>query len=404
MEIPLHAVEAAIQYAVYFIGIYILVFFLLLYLQYRPALRSSNRVRRYPSITVLVPAHNEAKNIRRCLKSLILARYPAGRLKIVVVDDGSTDATFAEARRLQIEYPGMIKVFRKAQGGKASALNEGLRHARGELVATMDADSFIRKDTIERIVELFSDSTVMAATAAVKVRRGSGWLYELQRIEYLLILFARRLLSFVDAVPVTPGPFSVFRRRLFNEIGGFDEKNIVEDHEMALRIQSHHYQIRSSLDAVVYTKTPATLRELILQRVRWHRGGLHNTLQYRWMISPRFGDFGVFVLPLVLVSVVALTIVLGFALWHIVQPPLYMAVLGADAFWLSLGPLSVLALMLIVLSLAWAYLGVRAFREEKIGAQWLLLYLVFYWYLMVAYNIVTFAKELQRQEFSWETK
>lgn len=401
MDINFYTIELLVQYAVYFIGLYILVFFLLLYLQYKPHLYKKLKPKVYPTLSVIIPAHNEEHRIARCIESVLDAEYPKNKLEILVIDDGSTDNTYNEA----LKFKGRnVRVFQKPKGGKATALNYGIARAKGELVATMDADSYILKDTIAKLLPLLNDSDVMAVTPAVKVRPVKTWIREVQRIEYLLIIFARRLLNFVDGVPVTPGPFSMFRAKMFKKIGVFDEKNIVEDHEMALRIQSHNYKILSSLEAEVYTETPDTLKELVMQRVRWHRGGLHNTLRYGWMISPKYGDFGVFVLPLVLVSVITLVLIMTFTIWHVLNPPLYFSVLGAEAFLLSINPFTVLAILILILSLIWVYLGVHSFKREQASIPWLIFYLLFYWYLMVAYNVITFFKEIIRQELRWETR
>jgi cellulose synthase/poly-beta-1,6-N-acetylglucosamine synthase-like glycosyltransferase len=191
---------------------------------------------------------------------VLASNYDKDKLEVIVVNDGSTDNTREVAESIK---DSRVKVLTKTNSGKAASINFGLKHAKGEIIATMDADSFIEKDTIKKMLPLFDADDVAAVTAAVRVKPSNKWIQEAQRVEYLAILFARRLLSFIDAVPVAPGPFSMFRAWVFEELGGFDEKNIVEDHEIALRIQSHHYKIRSSIDANVYTIAPDNLKDLL---------------------------------------------------------------------------------------------------------------------------------------------
>ncbi len=382
-----------------FLSIYMLVFFIMLYIKYRERIHEKSKSTSWrPLVSVIIPAYNEGKYIENCIRTVLDSNYDKTKLEIIVVDDGSTDDTYEVSKSIK---DSRVKVLKKSNSGKAASLNFGIKRANGEVIATMDADSFIEKDTIENMLPLFDADDVAAVTAAVRVKPSNKWIQEAQRVEYLAILFARRLLSFIDAVPVTPGPFSMFRKWTFERVGGFDEKNIVEDHEIALRIQSNNYKIRSSIDANVYTETPLTIKDLLIQRVRWQRGGLHNTIAYRYLIHPRYGDFGLFVVPLVLLSFVMLFMLLAFTYDSFINPPAFAFRLGLDSALLSISPVYVLGLVIMGISFVWSFAAVKAFKNEPVNTFAIFLFIVFYGYLSVAYNLLTIFKELRQERFSW---
>jgi cellulose synthase/poly-beta-1,6-N-acetylglucosamine synthase-like glycosyltransferase len=385
-----------VAYATFFIGLYVSIFFLLLYLKYRSEIPEEKKTDWEPFISVIIPAYNEERGIRNCILSILNSDYK--NLEVIVIDDGSTDNTYGAA--CSISNP-RFKVLRKSNSGKAASMNFGILHAKGELIATMDADSYVEKDTINKLIPLFDSDDVAAVTAAVKVRPSKSWIREFQRVEYLFMLFTRRILSFIDAVSVTPGPFSIFRSWVFERLGGFDEDNIVEDHEIALRIQSNHYKIRSSLTADVYTDVPDEWGSLIKQRVRWHRGGMHNIFRYRHLINPKYGDLGIFVLPLTAIGCV-LVFVLAFKfLGSVFFPGFYAQRLGTGALPLILDPLSIIFFLVSLVSLVWAFSVLNSFKDQKVSFPLLFVYLVVYWYFMLAYNCAMVLKELKREKFTW---
>ncbi len=394
-------VSEVLIYLVAFVLLYSVVFLVLLYLKNWNKIKEGRKLSTNwePVISILVPAYNEGKHLHKCLDSLLALDYPRNKLEIIVINDGSIDNT---AKVVEEYSKNGVKLINKKNSGKAASLNYAIPKAKGELIATMDADSYATPDVIRKLLPSFEEKEVMAATPAVKVLSDSHIVKEIQRIEYLLILLSRRLFSFLDAVPVTTGPFSMFRAKVFKELGGFDEQTIVEDHEMALRIQKNNYKIRSSIDAVVYTEVPASLRGLVNQRVRWHRGGMHNLYKYREMISPKYGDFGMFVIPILcLAPVLALLIVLTLSVISFINQPLYFDKIGLDVLILSIKPLTGVLLLLFVVSMIWIYLSIRAFKGEKANFFSMVFYIFIYWYIAIAYNLITIVKELKREKLSW---
>ncbi|MFP3950267.1 MAG: glycosyltransferase [Candidatus Micrarchaeia archaeon] len=389
-----------IEYGVAFLALYVTIFYILVYLKNRKHLAKVPRPNGWePRISVVVPAYNEEKNIARCLDSLLNSDYPRNKLEILVVDDGSTDNTLKIAKKYEDKG---VKVFHKENSGKANALNYGIKRATGEIVATLDADSHILKDTIRKMLPHFNEEAVVAVTAAVKTEPPKNFIQELQKVEYIYTLFSRRLLCFIDAVHVTPGPFSMFRKWVFDEIGGFDPNNILEDQEIAMRIQSHNYKIRSSLDASVYTEVPPSFGGLLRQRTRWHRGGLHNAAKYTNLIGPKYGDLGMVVMPLGLIAVAAIFAVIFVAIYYYFFT-VHPAFVGMGSFFFLINPIHIIGVTILLLTFAWVFAGMQFFKGEGINPLMVIVYIVSYAYLITLFWLSAIFKELTMKRMTWES-
>jgi cellulose synthase/poly-beta-1,6-N-acetylglucosamine synthase-like glycosyltransferase len=390
-----------INYAIAFISLFTVSVFILIFLKHRNEYLSRPKWSGLtPLVSIILPAYNEGKYLSACLKTIMEVNYPKDKLDVIVVDDGSTDDTHSIAK--SFEGRGVpLRTFTKKNGGKGAALNFGIKKAKGELVATMDADSYLTKSTLRELVPYFDDLEVMAVTPAIKIRPSDSWLKELQRVEYMMILFSRKLLSFIDSVPVTPGPFSIFRASVFEKIGPFDEHNLVEDQEIALRIQSRNFKIKSSLSAEVYTEPPDNMRDLLKQRVRWQRGGIRNYWQYRYLIRPEYGDFGMYFVPLNFVALSAFFVLLGIMLYSVLTTPYYVNYIWLDAFGMEISFITFVGTFVVLTSTYFVYLAIQSFRGEKVKIRYILSFMVFYWYLMVGYNLLFLFKELKREPYSW---
>jgi cellulose synthase/poly-beta-1,6-N-acetylglucosamine synthase-like glycosyltransferase len=121
----------------------------------------------------------------------------------------------------------------------------------------------------------------------------------MQAIEYLMGVFVRKAFGSLDAIQVTPGPFSIFKKEVFAQIGNYHKAHNTEDFEITLRMHKAHLKIANSHKALVYTVGPATARGFFYQRLRWARGFLENALDYRELFFKReYGNFGMFTLPM----------------------------------------------------------------------------------------------------------
>ncbi|MCK4905935.1 MAG: glycosyltransferase family 2 protein, partial [Spirochaetes bacterium] len=123
--------------------------------------------------------------------------------------------------------------------------------------------------------------------------------------------FVKIILSSIHCIHVTPGPFSMYRKSIIQSLGGFDEKSIVEDQEIAYRLQKNHYKLAQTHDGDVTTIAPATLKALYKQRNRWFKGSLMTLYDYRSLIfNKKYGDFGMFQLPSIVSGMFLLLVVI----------------------------------------------------------------------------------------------
>jgi len=394
MDIP-----TILNYLIAFFSLFSLNVFILLYLKHRNDYHKPLKKTGWtPLVSIVMPAYNEEKFIVPSIRTILDLDYPKDRLELIIVDDGSTDNTYKVAKAFEAAN---IRVLTKQNGGKGAALNFGIKKAKGELVATMDADSYVTRGTVLGLIPYFSEKDVMAVTPAVKIRESSSWLKEFQRVEYLMILFSRKLLSFIDSVPVTPGPFSMFRREVFEKIGYFDEHNLVEDQEIALRIQAANFKIRSSMSADVYTEPPDNMSDLITQRVRWQRGGIRNYWKYRHMMKPEYGDFGMYFVPLNFAALTAFFLLLGLLAYSIFTTPYYVQYIWFDAMGMDVTFVTFVGSFVVLTSTFFLWLAIRSYGNEKVKLRYIASFLVFYWYIMVGYNVLFLFKELKRERYSW---
>jgi len=276
-----------------FVSLFFLLSFLLLYKKNRKHLFDYPKTEKKYGITVIVPAYNEEKTVEDTVKALLNSDYPFLK-KIIIVDDGSTDNTLKIAKKL--EKYSKVKVYTKKNGGKASALNFGLKKARTDLIAVVDADSYPAKEAFSKMVGFFDDQTVGAVTCFFIPRNRKAFFERLQTIEYHIIAFTRKLLDYVDAIYVTPGPLALYRREALVKIGGFDEKNMTEDIEATWHLAYEGYNRRMCLQTYATTTIPKKLNEWYRQRRRWNIGGLQCISKYKKCFLQR-GMLGFFILP-----------------------------------------------------------------------------------------------------------
>lgn len=301
--------STTILYTILYIGLYFQIFLLLTFFEGKEP--SSDEKKKshdlsddtWPTVSITVPCFNEAKTVATTVQSLLELDYPKSKLSILVVDDGSTDNTFAIAEKLSC-HP-QVTVVRQENGGKYTALNHGIKTTTAEFVGCLDADSFVDPKALKNMIPYFKDPLVMAVTPAMRVHNASNILQLIQKAEYNIGIFAKRAFGLMDAIHVTPGPFSIFRKSIFDEIGLFHHAHNTEDMEIAFRIQSHRYKIANCHYAFVNTITPETLKKLYKQRTRWLYGFLNNSIDYKHIfLNKKYGNMGMFTLPFSALGVV----------------------------------------------------------------------------------------------------
>jgi len=308
-------------YIFLFISLYFQVFLLVSYFEKNDEIKPVVSLDpEYLSTTIIVPCFNEEKTVGKTIESLLGLQYPDEKLIIMIIDDGSTDNTWSEIQKYK-DRP-RIKLFQKEnEGSKFAALNFALPLVETELVGVLDADSWVEPDALEHYMEFFADPEVMATIPSMVIARPDSFLRRAQKAEYDIGLFARRAFHRINAIYITPGPFSVFRKYVFDTLGPYQEAHHTEDAEIALRMQKHHYKIAYSEKSVVYTVGPKTLRPLIKQRVRWIYGFLRNVYDYRDILFKKeYRSLAMVVLPLGIFRVFITVILFPLAMWLLILP------------------------------------------------------------------------------------
>lgn len=254
----------------------------------------------FPTVAVAVPCWNEEKTLAATLDSLLSLEYPKDKLKLYVVDNNSTDNTQQIVAEYVKRYPTQVVSLIETKQGKHNAVNLALEHSTADLFGCLDADSFVAPHTLKAIVSYFDrNKEVMAVTPCIHIRRPKSFIQRMQAIEYLMGVFVRKAFGSLDAIQVTPGPFSIFKKEVYEIIGPYHKAHNTEDFEITLRMHKAHLKIANSHKALVYTVGPATAKGFLHQRVRWARGFLENSLDYRDLFFKKeYGNFGMFTLPM----------------------------------------------------------------------------------------------------------
>jgi len=292
----------ALMYPFLFLSLYFQIFLLLSFFENKRKIKNeeSQTIETYPSVSIAVPCWNEERTLAATLDSLLALDYPKEKLDIIIVDDGSSDGTLAIAQEYEKKYPLSIRAITKENGGKHTAVNLALSLSKADLFGCLDADSFVDTKSLRIIVSYFEHyKEAMAVTPCIHIRSPKTIIQRIQAIEYLLGVFLRKAFGQLDAIQVTPGPFSIFKREIFAQIGNYRKAHNTEDYEITLRMHKNHMKIMNSHKALVYTVGPSTFRGYFYQRLRWSRGFLQNSLDYREIFfKKKYGNFGMFTLPL----------------------------------------------------------------------------------------------------------
>jgi cellulose synthase/poly-beta-1,6-N-acetylglucosamine synthase-like glycosyltransferase len=256
-------------------------------------------------VAIIVPCWNEERTVHGTINSILDLDYPADKLEVIAVDDGSTDNTWQEL--LQYKDNPRVRIFRKENGGKHTAVNFGIDNTDAEIIGGLDADSFVAPDALKRMIAMFQkDPAVMAVTPSLIVHNPTNMLQYAQRVEYNMSTYNKKMLALMGAIHVTPGPFSLFRKSMFDKIGKFRKAHNTEDQELAYRMQEHHLKIEHCVNAYVYTSSPDTVKKLYKQRLRWIYGFIQNTIDYRRLVfNPEYLNFSFFTLPSGMISIIA---------------------------------------------------------------------------------------------------
>jgi poly-beta-1,6-N-acetyl-D-glucosamine synthase len=225
-----------------------------------------------PGVTVLIPAFNEERVIRSCVKAALGSDYPA--LEVLLVDDGSRDETSRVAEAAARGDSRLEVLTCDVNKGKATRLNDGFRTARHDLVVVIDADTRLHPQAVRRLTAHISRSRLLAAVAGgPHVTNRQNLLCAMQVLEAASIVgLIRRTQAVAGRVGVVAGVVGIFRRQAVQEVGGFDPTMATEDIDLTWRLLLAGWRTSYEPAALVGMEVPSTLGALWAQRRRWARG------------------------------------------------------------------------------------------------------------------------------------
>ena len=398
-------------YVFCFISVYVQIFFLLTFLEKRRHIvhnPDNLELSKYPSVTIAVPCYNEEATIDKTVKSLLSLDYPKNKIKILLVDDGSKDNTWNIIK--SFEDGINVFAFKKENGGKHTALNLALENTTSEFFGCLDSDSLVHPQALKRILKYFErDPRTMAVAPSIIVYNPKNILQYAQNVEYDMSIYTKKMLGFMGGIHVTPGPFSIFRKKVFDDLGNYHKAHNTEDQEIALRMQEHGYKIDHCPDAYVYTNAPDSVMKLYRQRLRWIYGFIKNLIDYRRLLfKKKYGAVAMFTLPSGLISVFGVIFlfanIVGNIIKFIYNKIIQIQTVGFshifnfnykfDWFFVSTKAALLFSIILYILVIISVMIG-RKMAEGKTGFSFSILYFVIiysiiapFWVLRAIYNAI----------------
>jgi peptidoglycan-N-acetylglucosamine deacetylase len=276
-----------------------------------------------PSVTVLIPAHNEETVIAQTVSSVLQSDLKD--LRIIVVNDGSTDKT-GDLLDEHFSRESRVRIIHQANRGKAAALNLAMAEANTEVVVTIDADTEIEPDAISKLIRHFSDPKIGAVAGNVKVGNRSRWLTRWQALEYITSQnMEKRAFDLLNCITVVPGALGAWRKEAIESAGGITADTVAEDADLTIAIRRLGWRVCYDEEAIAWTEAPETAGQLIRQRFRWTFG----TLQSFWkhgdtLFRPKYGTLGWVALPNIFVFQLALPLI---------SPIIDLLFLGSVVLW-----------------------------------------------------------------------
>lgn len=353
-----------------------------------PPLPATDGVR--PTLGVIIAAHNEAGVLGITIDTLIAQADPPDL--ILIADDGSSDDTPAELKRLYgLEMPALGAIsgaapglpslywLRVPHGGKARALNQAIQQVDTDVVLTVDADTLLDAGALAAMRGAFAaEPALVAATGVLTPICGpslSGRVFQwFQTYEYVRNFLSRYAWMRVDSLLLISGAFAAFRRDALITVGGFDPACLVEDYELIHRLHRHSadaglgWTIRVIGGATARTDAPASLMTFLRQRRRWFGGYLQTQYWNRDMIgNPHFGSLGTAQMPVKTLDTVQP--IYGIAAFII------LTVLVVTGKFMLAWPILVVMIIKIVVDLAYHLWSLRLYarwtgKTDGLGMGW----------------------------------
>ena len=252
-----------------------------------------------PTVSIIIPAFNEEDGIIGTIESCLAVDYPAHLIEVIAVNDGSTDRTWARMLEAKARWPQLYAVDLGRNYGKRGAMAEGIRRARGDILAFVDSDSYLDSDAVTAIVQPFADERVGAVVGHADVRNSTvNWMTKMQQVRYYsafrVIKGTESLLS--GTVTCASGCCAAYRRSVvlpllddweFQTFMG-RPATFGDDRALTNRILNRHRVVYQA-SARAETMVPERPRVFFRQQLRWKKSWLRESMQvvrYFWRKNP----------------------------------------------------------------------------------------------------------------------
>lgn len=242
----------------------------------------------YPMVSILVPAHNEAKVIGRTVESLLLLNYPKSKMELIVINDNSSDNSKEILEDIKNKYNNynftIINTDSLTGGkGKSNALNIGYTISKGDFIAVYDADNTPDRNALRYLVQtIVMNDELGAVIGKFRTRnKNKNLLTKFINIETLSFQWMSQAGRWqLFNLCTIPGTNFILRRSIIEEIGGWDSKAIAEDTEISFRIYKLGYKIKLVPQSITWEQEPETVKVWIKQRTRWAKGNIYVLMKY----------------------------------------------------------------------------------------------------------------------------
>lgn len=249
-----------------------------------------------PEVSIVIPCYNEEKNIAKCLDNVFSLGYPKDKIEVIVIDDGSKDNTPSILKGYSEKYAN-LRVIKGKHEGKSASMNLGVKNAKYETIMTVDADTFVDKDSLSRLVTPLQDKDVGASNGSCVGYNTNSIISIFQRIEYHYNNLLRKSFStlFKNGIWFF-GAFACYKKSVLVKIGYFKKDTLTEDMDTAMEIYSAGFRTVNVYNAFGYTMVPETMKAFYKQRMRWWMGGLQTLVKNRTLFSFSSGKFNASIL------------------------------------------------------------------------------------------------------------
>ena len=222
-----------------------------------------------PTVSLIVPARNEEKIIKRCIDSLLNLNYPKGKLEIIVNVNNSTDST----EKICKGYGKKIRTVNlNSTGFKAGALNDAIKIAKGDIIGIFDADCVVEKNCLTEAVKHFSNQEIAGVAGTVKSYNAKTLISKAISLETCFVSFLEYFMSKFGANPHFIGKNMFIRKEVLENIGGFNTETSIEDIDISIRMKRAGYKVIFEPMSVAWQEEATTFNSYLKQRTTWGRG------------------------------------------------------------------------------------------------------------------------------------